>query len=1505
MSHYLLPALLALLFCTATVQAQVSNALAESPEVKYIPGQQPNLKHQPVATNLLKWRSKGKLRNASRPTLIPKKNSPLILKAGTDGPILWGNIIGQASWETLDPAAYPFGVYQFRATDPISIEAMAKHENLDATGGGAFFDGVFHFISYSTIQGAGTFVQYFEYDTSNWEMIRSTSIDDPALIAVASTWDPNTKRLYGSFFDSEMTGYNFGYLTFDNMEKKVIKTQTSNYWAMAVDNNGTLYAINGSGQLLKVDKETGEETKVGSTGLYPSFQQSMAFDPKTNKLYWAASFYSNPSALYEVNTSTGTVAKIADFPDDEQIVCLYVPENENTDGIPAKVTDLTADFPKGATKGTLSFTIPQNSSLGEPLPDADVSYTLKVSGQTKTGTGHPNQKISHEFTLEEGTNTAEVSTKTEAGNSPSTQIKFYVGIDKPLSPKNLTMDFDESTGKVKLNWERPESGVNGGYIDYENMVYNVYRSGSIVSKGQKETIYEDQIDLNGKLDYYYYEVTAKNNAEQTTPNSDRASTKDIVAGTPLEPDWKAVFNSNGEFRLWTILDANNDGHTWEYMKNGNTRLARAMGSETVDSDDWLFSPPFHLKADRFYKVRYKARPGLAGRYDETFSFSMGQRRTAEGMTTKLQESTTLPQTSTLTAFEHDIRVESDGVYYFGFHAESAAGNFAVYIDDVEVLNGVTFDAPDTVTDLNVTAGAEGSYEANVSFKAPTKNIRGEQISSISKIEVWKGSENIPYKTFDNPTPGETYSFVDTEVDNGEVTYAIAATNEAGTGMRLNGTVWVGYDAPQAPKNIILTDNLDGTLALSWEMPGKEGVHGGFVENNELIYNIYDVNIDTGETTLREENISSTSATLKGLNLEGNQDLLYFAVSAISDMGEGDMGLSSVIIKGTPYTLPYSESFANGTLKRNDFWWVETSGPDTPDWGATNEISADNDNGCSVWLASGKNQWASFNSGKIALKEAQNPQLMFNYFAVPGKDVLLSVTGIPAGGEEEEVEQIYYKNLKQNGWQLTTVDLNAVKDAPYTILKFKATSNDVTVPVALDNIIIMDMFEHNLSASIACPSLGKINETANITVTVTSLGSQTANDYTVDLYFGKKLVASEKGTELKLFENKEYQFTYEPTIEDVGTSKVYAVVNFAADGDPSNNTTEAVEMKVNEPELPAITTLTAETKGSDAYLSWTKPERDERVIVEDFESYKAWEIDNAGEWTIYDNDKMVTTGMMGFDFPNLGKPHGYIVFKPTDTYLGKVPRFLAHSGEQYMASWAAYSENEEVPSKNDDWLISPELVGDAQTISLWAKGASLTYTPESFEICYSTTGNEPADFKVLKTYHPGADYWTEYTADLPEGTYYFAIHCISEGKLALFVDDITYTNGKLTVEKYNIYRDGKQIDSVGPEITEYTDTGALGENHVYNVTTVYNYGESVFSNNAATASSILADATQAGILAKEGILYITATNGLGVRVFTMSGALLYSGTPGQELQLPLTSGQYLVTIGNATYNILMK
>ena len=180
-------------------------------------------------------------------------------------------------------------------------------------------------------------------------------------------------------------------------------------------------------------------------------------------------------------------------------------------------------------------------------------------------------------------------------------------------------------------------------------------------------------------------------------------------------------------------------------------------------------------------------------------------------------------------------------------------------------------------------------------------------------------------------------------------------------------------------------------------------------------------------------------------------------------------------------------------------------------------------------------------------------------------------------------------------------------------------------------------------------------------------------------------------------------------------------------------------------------------------------------VMDFEGCADFAVDNFNPaWTTVDGDKSDIYIIRDCEFPvpESGMV-GFMAFNPETTTpaLG----ITAYEGERMGASFAA------TDGLNDDWLISPMLRMPADNASLVMQVQSYTdqYGLEKYEVCVSTTDNDPDSFTVLKSGSAPTD-WEEVTVDLSEYAgkdIYVAIHCVSEDAFIFFVDNIEITKPK--------------------------------------------------------------------------------------------------------------------------------
>lgn len=238
------------------------------------------------------------------------------------------------------------------------------------------------------------------------------------------------------------------------------------------------------------------------------------------------------------------------------------------------------------------------------------------------------------------------------------------------------------------------------------------------------------------------------------------------------------------------------------------------------------------------------------------------------------------------------------------------------------------------------------------------------------------------------------------------------------------------------------------------------------------------------------------------------------------------------------------------------------------------------------------------------------------------------------------------------------------------------------------------------------------------------------------------------------------------------------------------------------------------------LAWTSPEPVDGFL-EDFEGHNDFAINSPGSigWTYIDADNKPTYTWQACTFPTQGQKMAYVVMNPWQTVpaVNDNPNYKPHSGQKMLVDFCA------VDAQNNDYIISPQLNFDADfQISFWARSYKTgeNYNAERIRVGYSTTGTQPSDFTFVNEspYVELPDEWTLVSYDIPKEARYVTINCVSDDAFMLLIDDIFVGTNKVRPESasmaraaaknpvvgFNVYRNGKKLNSKPVESVNYTD-----------------------------------------------------------------------------------------------------
>ena len=227
------------------------------------------------------------------------------------------------------------------------------------------------------------------------------------------------------------------------------------------------------------------------------------------------------------------------------------------------------------------------------------------------------------------------------------------------------------------------------------------------------------------------------------------------------------------------------------------------------------------------------------------------------------------------------------------------------------------------------------------------------------------------KTIDNPLPGsEQKATVD--VNGGSNTISVLAYNVAGASIPAKTTVYAGPDVPG--KTIVNVRLESGKQIVSWEKP--KGQNGGYVDPADCRYTVYRF-VGDEQTTLV---VDTVGMSYTDDYTTTSQAVVTYAVVPNNSLGYGIYSTAQpIVVGGTPYDLPYFETFQSGFSTYPIWSMVARSGIGSwviYDKDKSNGMPKpyDKDGGYIFFSKNKDGDRCQLFSGNISLKGAKNPTL---------------------------------------------------------------------------------------------------------------------------------------------------------------------------------------------------------------------------------------------------------------------------------------------------------------------------------------------------------------------------------------------------------------------------------------------------------------------------------------------------------------------------------------------------
>lgn len=1372
-------------------------------------------------------------------------------------------------------------------------------------------------------------IMYFETVLSDNSVDMSkyyrTDLSEIGLTALAVMRDPVSGKAYGSFYADDGSFAVWGEVDYLNRTRTVIKdtpvpivevegeeyydfTDAEAIHLLGVTRNGQYYGIRANGTLVKIDKETGEQTVIGDTGLRMlRTEGATACINQRNNTMIVSYVPADASCtyLYEVNLGTAEKTVLAQYPAAFFYNMFMIPMAA-AEKAPAAPT-LTMTAPEGTMTANYSITLPTTLFDGTPITGA-VDWEISENGEVLfEGRNMAGSTITGELTLATpGMKTFVGQAKNAEGYSPKSIVEIFIGKGTPAGPASVTAAYADGT--MTLTWDAVTASSDGGYLVPEEVTYDIASDGILLAKDVKDTTYSFSLPYPETLSVYRYTVTANYAGNKSASMASNELTLGPVALPYIVQLTSEENFANGNL---SILDNNGDGTTWKctggaYGVNYNS---------TLQMDDWIFTPDVKLEAGKIYEV--KIRTWCNG-YTERIEVKYGKESTPEAMTGEVIAPTVVNWRDTGKQYlVGRILPEETGIVHIGIHGCSDPDQYYLYIDEIQISRGIAATAPAVPGSIALSANVTGLLNCNIAVEAPSASSLGEPITDKVTINIRRNGELI--KTLP-AVAGATIAYKDEAIPvKGTYTYSASATNAAGEeGPEISKDVYVGPTALIASKRCEFYEtNQPGTVTVIWD-PVTTDVNGDNVASSQVTYMVYDA--ETMEEMLPERT-ANLRATFKAIDDPSKQKFCQFVVAAFNrdqEPSTRNMTLSNYAPVGKAYALPVKytdvasfEKYLMAVILGDEFYYKTKFG--IYDSTSFEGITGQDDDTYFGFTNEKVYGQGELLTGKIDLTKAARPELSFRIWRQDVNDDNRLAVSIISDDEETVLNsRISTNTLPANGWNMVRISL-ADYVGKNVQIRFVSTPSRKMMPHLLDNITIKDAPAVDLEVNgITAPKKVAIGEEFDINVELTNLGYTTAKDFNVNLYRDGQLIDSQTVAALDSEDN--ITVIFESVIshfdEDTTEATYYAEVVDAADADADNNRTKNLTVVCKESKLPQVTDLDAELTEEGVKLTWSKyelpGEEDVISVSEDFEDQPSWAKAING-WTFLDLDGR-PLGQYTYPIPGVTVRETCASFLVMDVEEYGPSDFTAHSGAKCLASiYCVYGED------THDWAISPRLSGlDDNKLTFWARSA--TSFKAVFKVMATTVEGsiDPADYEDISEDFTVGTAWSEFEFNLDVAYKHFAIVSKSPAPSTLFIDDVTFDALALdyapTLAGYDVYRNGVKIGQTEGE-GEFVDTEAPMGYHKYHVVARYAEGYSELSNPAevevedAGINGAYADLLPAVKVDGRYIVVTNATVSDIVSISAIDGKLIYTGVG--NTRYFAAPAFYLVTVNNCAYKVVVR
>jgi hypothetical protein len=398
----------------------------------------------------------------------------------------------------------------------------------------------------------------------------------------------------------------------------------------------------------------------------------------------AATIKPQTTAVYRIGIHIKSASRQGTFTVDD----ITISAGQST-AIPAApaVTAVAGD--KGALSATLTITAPTLTAGGDALTSAVTSFEVERNGAALTTIAAVDGQSEYTYTDENipaaGTYTYTVRALSALGSGEDATASVYVGRDALTAPTGVVAK-DNFDGTVALSWDAAATtGVNGGYVATDKLVYNVtLPDGSTVDNitGTSTVV---NIATTGTQSEVSYTVGVRYDDEAATA-AVKATSNTLIAGAPYAAPFAESFtgaatqtsvwskemisgkSTNVSISARSDADYDEDGGGLDFVSYAadvvvrySTPLLDLTGVETPEAKMWVKMPS--LKAEFALQAQ--------SRYGEWTTI------------------VTLEPTDEWTEVKADLSAYADNYVRLGLLVTSQSSFNYVYVDKISVASSKT------------------------------------------------------------------------------------------------------------------------------------------------------------------------------------------------------------------------------------------------------------------------------------------------------------------------------------------------------------------------------------------------------------------------------------------------------------------------------------------------------------------------------------------------------------------------------------------------------------------------------------------------------------------------------------------------------------------------------------------------------------------------------------------------------------------------------------------------